>query len=158
MTAEIPLSRGLVAIVDDEDYDAVTAVGKWSATPSSKTFYARRTVRNGPPPHGTLFMHTFLMGTLGVDHRNGNGLDNRRANLRIATHGQNMRNRGLVATNSTGYKGVQYRRPGVWRARIQLDRKQLHLGQYPTPEEAAEAYNAAAIKYFGEFALLNETP
>lgn len=158
-TREIPLSRGLVAIVDAADYDAVMAAGPWYAHSAGRKMYAARTVRLDDGRRTALLMHTFLTGTLGVDHVGGDGLDNRRSNLRRATQRQNSRNRQLGRNNTSGYKGVSWhKRQGVWLGRIKVDGRQIHLGCFPTAEQAAEAYNAAAIEHFGDFAWLNTIP
>lgn len=86
-----------------------------------------------------------------VDHINMNGLDNRRENLRLATHSQNNHNRTQYRNNKSGYKGVN-KRGHRWYAAIKVNGKQIHLGTFDTPEQAYEAYKQAAIKYHGEFA------
>lgn len=153
MTKEIPLTQGFVALVDDADYDRVIAAGKWSAFVRKHTTYGKRKIRVGGQRQGVL-MHTYITGWPLVDHIDGNGLDNRRANLRPATSSENSQNRRMRSDNTSGLKGVSLIR-GRWRARIYLDGAQCHLGYFPTPEEAALAYDAAAIKHFGEFARLN---
>lgn len=91
-----------------------------------------------------------------VDHVNGNKLDNRSENLRLATKAQNMRNRGKPSSNTSGYKGVSYHRPtNKWKAYIKADYKQRYLGLFDNPEEAARSYNRAALELHGEFAHLN---
>lgn len=102
-----------------------------------------------------------------VDHVNGDKLDNRRSNLRIATQSQNNMNRSKV-NNKHGYKGIYYygdyyrkktnlkTEVNHWRARIKLDGKYIYLGSFDTKEEAALAYNEGARKYFGEYASLNQ--
>ena len=90
-----------------------------------------------------------------VDHINGNVLDNRLSNLRICTPSQNQANSKLPKNNTSGYKGVSKNGDG-WKAKIRVDYAYYYLGTFLTKEEAARAYNAAAIKYFGEFARLNE--
>jgi hypothetical protein len=91
----------------------------------------------------------------GVDHASGDRLNNRRSNLRIATHTQNMRNTRLKVTNSSGFKGVTTTAEGRWRARITVDRVEIRLGNFDTREEAAAAYDAAARLHHGEFASPN---
>ena len=152
---EIPLSRGMVALVDDDDYDMLVSVGKWHATPgTSGTYYANRSITRPGGGQTTQGMHTLISGWPYVDHRNGDGLDNRRANLRQATDSQNQGNRRIGSNNTSGYKGVS--RSGLkWRARIRLDGHQTHMGCYATPQEAARAYDTASIKHFGEFARPN---
>lgn len=158
MTNEIPLSQGLVALVDDEDYALVITAGKWSATKGGGggQFYAHRRFRQADGSTKFVRLHTFLTGWPLVDHRNGDGLDNRRANLRPATVGQNNQNRAAQANNTSGFKGVSWQRSrGQWRASIRADGRVFHLGEYTTPEEAARAYDAAALSLHGAFARLN---
>lgn len=88
-----------------------------------------------------------------IDHINGNRADNRIANLRVATHAENGRNRGANRTNSLGLKGVSWHpQAKMWRARIHVDRKQHCLGYFLKPEDAHAAYCAAADKLHGAFA------
>jgi len=153
MTLEIPLTRGLVAVVDDADFDAVIAAGKWHATPDKDTFYARRSIRRDGKWR-TLRMHTFLTGWSFVDHANGDGLDNRRSNLRPADASKNAMNKRTYRNNTSGYKGVSRSGP-KWQAYIQMDGRQIRLGTFDTPQEAARAYDEAALALFGEFARPN---
>lgn len=154
MTVQIPLSRGFVALVDDADAEAVLAFGKWHArTPRAGKTYARRNVwdRSGDSPRCTTYlMHQFITGWDYVDHVNGDGLDNRRSNLRPATARQNQGNVGLRRDNKTGYKGVKHH-----RGRYRADCAKQYLGIFPTAEAAARAYDEAAVVAFGEFARLN---
>ena len=92
-----------------------------------------------------------------VDHWNGDGLDNRRRNLRAATPSQNQHNRRKRLGCSSRFKGVHWhKRHGKWAAKIRIDGRQLHLGYFPVERDAAAAYNLAANQEFGEFALTNE--
>jgi hypothetical protein len=94
-----------------------------------------------------------------VDHRDGDGLNNQRENLRLCTHSQNMQNRRLQRNNRSGYKGVYWiKAQGVWAARITVNRVPINLGRFDTAEQAARAYDEAALKYHGEFARLNAYP
>jgi hypothetical protein len=90
-----------------------------------------------------------------IDHIDGNPLNNSRSNLRITTQSGNMKNQNLHKDSKSGYKGVSFQ-SGKYRAYIVLDYKQIHLGRFDSKEEAARAYNAAAIKYHGEYAKLNK--
>lgn len=90
-----------------------------------------------------------------VDHLNRIKLDNRRVNLRICTRAENMKNQPLYKSSKLGLKGVDYRHGSRFRARIRVDKKIILLGTYGTPEEAARAYDRAALEYIGPFAYLN---
>jgi len=91
-----------------------------------------------------------------IDHINGNGLDNRKSNLRKCTNQQNCINRPKQINNTSGFKGVFLRKSGKYRAGIRFNQKLIHLGTFVDKIDAAKAYNDAAIKYFGEFAYLND--
>jgi hypothetical protein len=156
VTVEIPISRGLVALVDDDDLERVTAAGPWCAAPNGRTTYAHRRVAGPNGQASTQQLHAFLTGWERTDHRNGDGLDNRRANLRRATHGQNMFNKRLYKNSTSGFKGVSQRKgSGRWAAQIQANGAHEYLGQYATAEDAARAYDARALALFGDFARLN---
>lgn len=156
MTVEIPLSQGLVAVVDDADVGRVLAAGKWSASVRENTAYATRTVRKADGGKTTIRLHNFLTGWSYVDHVNGNGLDNRRSNLRAADSITNAQNVGRRAHNTSGFKGVTWhRRAGKWMAQIVVSGHRIHLGYFADPTEAAKAYDAAAIEHFAAFARPN---
>ncbi len=157
-TMRIPLSRGMFALIDAVDYDRVVAMGKWCADPSSSTFYARKNIYHPEDRSLTsLLMHNFITGWTYVDHVNGDGLDNRRNNLRQANHSLNMRNKRLYRNNTSGFKGVMRNRGKgkPWYAAIKKDGRIYRLGNHLTPEDAARAYDKAALDLFGEFARLN---
>lgn len=164
---EIMLSGGKVALVDDGDFEYLNQ-WKWFASRSKNNCYARRAYypsgRNGPhikySMHRVIFEHNGLdIENKQLDHINGNGLDNQKSNLRVATNTQNCHNRTHIKASDTPYKGIWYRSEiGKWRSRIKVDGKFLLLGHFDTKEDAARAYNVAAIKYFGEFAKLNDVP
>ena len=159
---EVILTQSKVALVDIEDYDRISQ-HRWCARKSrhSHVWYAVRSIGDGPDQK-LLHMHREILNMtpgngLFADHINGDGLDNRKLNLRIATHSQNHMNERRRKDNKTGYKGVSlltsYSRP-MWQANICINQKQIYLGSFSTPELAYEAYCAAAKHYFGEFARL----
>lgn len=107
-----------------------------------------------------ILMHNIILpptdDSLTVDHKDRNGLNNQRENLRLATSTQQKANRGLNRNSYSGYKGVSFlRKTNKWRAYINKPYKQVHLGNFNTAEEAAAAYNLAALRLYGEFACLN---
>lgn len=157
MTMEIPLSRGYVALVDDEDYARVMAAGPWYANCRDQWTYGQHNVRQPGGRWRTEALHIFITGLRRVDHINGNGLDNTRANLRYATPAQNAANARQRRDSTSGFKGVHRNGPrGLpWRAQIAKGGKKRHLGLFESAEIAARAYDAAALELFGEFARLN---
>lgn len=109
---------------------------------------------------GHISMHRMILSApknLMIDHINGNGLDNRKENLRLATNAQNQYNRRKThGVSSSKFKGVSFTRArGRWAAQIRVQKRLIWLGYYQTEEEAALAYNAGAIKHYGAFAKLN---
>jgi hypothetical protein len=155
MSKLIPLSRNKFSIVDDSDYEWLSAF-KWKANPSNKNSncYAGRNVSIGGRTVG-IKMHRLILGARDediVDHKNLNGLDNRRENLRIATSQQNAFNHPIRRTNTSGYKGVYLNKSrGKWVAQITLNYKTKNLGYFSTREDAAKVRNEAARIAHGEF-------
>ena len=152
---EIPLSAGYVALVDAEDAARVLAF-KWTAQKNRRTVYAFRKVRRPDGGRAKLALHKFLTGYERTDHRNGDGLDNRRSNLRDATAGENSWNRRRPSVSTSGFKGVSWHKHrSKWQAYITGDGPRRHLGYFPTAEGAAHAYDAAARELHGEYATVN---
>lgn len=151
---EVPVSGGYVAIVDAVDADLVLA-HKWNALSTKGKLYAQRSVRRDDGEWATEKLHSYITGYALTDHRNGDGLDNRRENLRRATQQQNMCNR-IATPGKSGFKGVTWnKRDENWKAQIGSRGKHYHLGYYLIAEEAAMAYDEAARRLHGEFATLN---
>ena len=152
---EIRLTRGKVAIVDDSDYENLIKY-KWQARLQVYTgLYRAKRVGNPTEIDMARQIMNCPVG-LEVDHINGDLLDNRRCNLRICTHSENMRNRKLQKNNTSGYRGVTYVHGSErYTAQIYRHKKKVHLGTFDTAELAAIAYNEAAKHYYGEFAKLN---
>lgn len=152
------LSRGQSAIVDDCDFDRVSTFkwyAKWDA--KGRRYYAARNAWVGPKRTTIKLHHTILDAPQGlvVDHINGDGLDNRRANLRSCSQLQNMANQGPRKSLS-GFKGVHFdKRSKKWSAAIGINGRRLHIGTFKNPEDAARAYDASALLHCGEFARLN---
>jgi hypothetical protein len=150
----IPLTQNKFAIVDVEDYEKLS-VGRWHLFEGKKNFYAVRT-----EGRKNVFMHRRIMRSPSnciVDHINRNGLDNRKANLRIVSNMQNCWNsdRGINKGTSK-YKGVRMdKRSGRWYASIRHDGKKMYLGSFATEIDAARAYDNSAKMLRGQFATLN---
>lgn len=152
---KIPLTKGLFALVDDDDFEWLNNY-KWHAHKDDKTKDGYYAMRKHPDRNSTQAMHRIIMcisdPKIKIDHRNGNRLDNQRHNLRICTHADNMKNVKLNSKNTSGFKGVVFRKDsGLWRARIGVNGKRITLGHFNTAEEAAIAYNEASDKFHGQY-------
>jgi len=158
----IPLTHGQISLVDDADYRVISTY-KWAAVwhEEIKGYYAVRIEPKANRKSGRpIYMHRQILGLGFGDPRQGEHkepsqtLDNRRSvNLRMATQSQNSANQRLRDCNTSGVKGVNlYKRTGRWRASIQAEGQQFHLGYFNSESEATNAYRRAAIRHFGEFA------
>lgn len=156
---EIKLTQGKVALVDDADFEELSKY-KWYAERSSNTFYAMRNVRKNFH-YVSVRMHKQIMKppkNKQADHRDHNGLNNQRENLRICTQQQNNMNQRKRVGLSSIYKGVHlYRFGKKWVARIRLNKRTINLGHFKWEADAAKAYDVKAKELFGEFAYLNFT-
>jgi len=158
MTKEIKLTQGKVALVDDEDFEWLNQ-WKWNYQASYQTGYARRSSYSEPQKNKVVFMHRLIAKTpegFETDHIDGDGLNNRRANLRNCSRIENARNVSLTLRNTSGYKGVSwYAQCHKWQARIETNGQCFCLGLYDNAEDAARAYDEKARELFGEFAYTN---
>ena len=159
---EIPLTQGKIAVVDDDDYEWLSQ-WKWCVTKVNKgksdLYYAIRATKKEDGKQTTILMHRAILGLSfgesGVDHIDGNSLNNTKANLRLSTQSQNIAN-GRKRSGSSQYKGVNWQKiPQKWRAGIRLQYKSYHLGLFANEIEAAYAYDVKAKEFFGEYANLN---
>ena len=158
-TAWIITNKGERFLIDAEDIPLVSNY-LWYGYAGRKTRYAGAHVRRANGKDRVVNLHTLLVyGVLEerspeVDHEDGDGTNNRRGNLRKATPGENRRNRGKTKANTSGFK-VVFWNGRKWSARIVLRSAQHHIGVFADPEAAAHAYDAVAVQFHGEFAVLN---
>lgn len=149
--------HNLCAIIDDCDYDIVKGY-TWSLKKGRIGMYASTPIRTKDFKTNIL-MHRLILGAKKgewVDHLNWNGLDNRRANIRIVAPGQNNQNRRKILGTSSSYTGVCWdKSKKKWASIIQYNKKTYNLGRFHSEVEAALAYDAAAIKFYGQYAKLN---
>lgn len=152
---QVSLTRGLFALVDDEDFELVSK-HTWRAAIKRPNVYATTGWKETE-----VAMHRLILGLKKydprcVDHINGNGLDNRKENLRVCTPNQNNFNMSKrSAMTSSQYKGVYKHKTGKWHAQVRCQGKRYSAGYYTTEDEAALAYNVKALELHGEFARLN---
>ena len=156
-TRKIMLTRCMFAIVDVDDFEQIGPFRWQACNVSGDKWYARRTVKIGGIPRA-IYMHRAILNPpyeLEVDHIDGNGLNNRRSNLRICSRGKNAQNQRKTRGTSQ-FKGVYWNgRVGRWHASIQGNKARHHLGFFTNETDAARAYDAAAIELFREFARPN---
>ena len=145
-----------MTIVDDDVYQWASKL-KWHAAHYRGSWRAQRKVKVDGKQR-TELLHRIIIGTVGkeTDHIDGDGLNNQRSNLRVCTHGQNMRNRKVQCNNQSGVKGVTFEKnSNKWQTRICIEDQRIYLGTFTCLEDAAKAYDAAAVKYHGQFARTN---
>ena len=160
MSKEISLTQEKVAIVDDEDFDWLNR-WKWCVCKGPNTFYIVRNSSRKTGKRKTILMHRLILGLKPgdprqCDHKDHNGLNNQRHNLRCATRAQNQHNQKPYKGTSSQFKCVCWHRgAGKWAARIRVNGQSIHLGLFTSEIEAALAYDKAALRYYGEFANMN---
>ncbi len=157
----VHLPGGRYALVDQKDFYRVNGLD-WIVKEDYGSIYAVHFLKIPGNNSKFISMHRFILNPpegLLVDHKNCNGLDNRRDNLRPATRAQNSCNRAKRKGCSSKHKGVHFHKSRQgrkkWDAYINVNGKRIYLGSYQTQEEAAMVYDAEAKKYYGEFARLN---
>lgn len=155
--ARVFLTNGYVALIDSSDVSIVSGYN-WSALVKPHTVYAVRQAPRGGETRPLIWMHKEILSVPGdkiVDHEDNNGLNNRRKNLRPATHTENSCNRVRPSNNKTGYKGVSFdSRSRKYRSVIRINGKQTHLGLFDDPADGYLAYCEAANDIHGQFARL----
>lgn len=162
---KIKLTQGKYALVDDADFEVLNKV-RWSIHKSINrdVFYAKKNGEQKNYKKSTIYMHSFIMKTpigMETDHINGNGLDNRRSNLRVVSSAQNHINQSSYKNTSSKYKGVTWHKhKHKWQAAIGfggsvIKRNNIYLGLFTSEKEAGRAYDEKAKELYGEFARLN---
>ncbi len=157
-TISIPLSQGQSTIIDQMDFDLVRG-HKWCAHRMGRSFYAVTNVKRPDGVYRLLYMHTSIVKPpkgMVVDHLDGDGLNNRRSNLRYCTRGENAGRQKPQVGRSSRFKGVSWLKSrGKWQTYITKDGRRHSLGYFLEEERAALAYNNAARRLFGTLAVLN---
>ena len=156
LTKEIPLTQGKITLVDDDDYERLKDI-KFHAKRDQKNWYAKYSI-NGNTKGWLHRLVLDLKDDERIDHINGDGLDNRKCNLRVSNHSQNASNKRKQdeGNSSSRYKGVMFhKQTGKWQSAIRKDGKRYHLGLFNTEEEAGLAYDNKSLELFGVFARTN---
>jgi hypothetical protein len=157
LVKQIPLTQGKVAIIDDEDFERVARI-KWCYSKSHGYASGKIPYEDGTYSKAIL-MHRYLLNVPKdkvTDHINLDKLDNRKANLRICTRGENNRNMKIRSTNKSGYKGVYPHYTGRFQVHVRHEGKSNYVGLFDDPEEAALFYNFWAFDLHGEYANVND--
>jgi hypothetical protein len=151
--AYVPLTRGYEAVIDAADVPLVSDWNWFAKADNEKRVYGVRSSRCVLGK--AVLMHRIIAQCpdgLYVDHIDGNGLNNRRSNLRHATNSQNQHNQSVNSVNKSGFKGVSWhKKRGMWQARIRANKKRIWLGNYICVKEAHAAYCEASARLHGEF-------
>jgi hypothetical protein len=160
-TIEVPITKGYITLVDEDDAQKVTGQKWWTIIVTKNRNIPQIYVQGLSRETGKrIYLHRFIMNPpnhLRVDHKNHNGLDNRKSNLRIATNSQNAANR-RIEVGQMGFRGVRQSpnsKRNPFYANVAIEGKTLHLGCFPTAIEAALAYDKRAYELFGSYAILN---
>lgn len=155
--AELLLTHGKKTMIDDADLPTVQGY-KWRAFQHRGSWYAVANIRLADGRRSTLRLHRLLMDAPAdvlIDHKDGDGLNNRRDNLRVASNGQNRANDKHRRNGQSGFKGVRCKASGSFQAQLTHEKVAHYLGTFERAEDAARAYDRAARQYHGAFANLN---
>lgn len=156
----IVLNRGYVALVSNKDYSRAMRFKWFVKEDPRKTPYAHRNVKKPNEKWTRQLLHRFILGVtdpaIKVDHKDRFGLNCQRSNLRKATHGQNRQNSKADKDSASGFKGVYWEKDrNCWTARLRFGRKNLRLGMFTNPKDAAKAYDNAVVIHYKNFATTN---
>jgi hypothetical protein len=160
---EIELPSGHITIIDEQDWALCSAFKLYAIKSKlSNTGYVRYLLPRPGERSQNVYLHRLITGApsgVGVDHRNHDGFDNRKANLRLCSAAENAANRVLYANNKSGFKGVfRVKTTGRWRASITCSGQRYSLGTFANSWDAGQAYNKACLELFGDFACPNAEP
>lgn len=158
--AALELDRGYCSLVDEDDLPTLGVLSWFLKEKGNSYAIAAAHLPGSGGRAQAVPMHRFLMKPKGdqwIDHRNGDPLDNQRSNLRLCSPAQNAGNRKKHPRSTTGFTGVSYRADkNLYRAKIGGGKQRVfHLGYFRLAEDAARAYDVAALERYGEFARLN---
>jgi hypothetical protein len=160
---QIPIGHGRFALINECDAPAILPF-RWHMHGSKthpKRYAATSVAANCKCGRGVILMHRMLLGAKEIDHKNGNGFDNRRSNLRPSSRSGNLVNRGRRVLRKDGgkFKGVYWHACSrKWHAKLTVKGQKLFIGHFTSEEEAARAYNKAAFQAWGHLAKLNQFP